>query len=1050
MKNIIHLFVKRPVTTLMLILIIIAFGVLSLTNLKLDLMPNMNIPVAIIYTSYSGAGSEEMENLVTIPIEESMSTISGAKDITSTSSNGTSMVVLTFEDGTDLNFATLDMRENLDLVSAFLPEDANEPMIMKLDINSMTQISIGISSDTVSLTELQSIVENDIVPNIEQQGGVASVSVSGGTKDEIVVELIPDKMRGYGINPSTIQGLLYSENQNTATGSVREGNNVLPLRVEGEFTSIEDISLIPITTPTGGLIHLRDIANVYKDEVERTSYAYINDSASIILNIQKESDANTVEVSNAIIKEIAKLNNSMDNVDIEMLQDPGDYIRLSINSVAQSAIFGGLVALIILFLFLKDVRTTLIVGIAMPISIISTFFLMHLSGITINIMSLGGLTLGVGMLVDNSIVVVESIFRKIEEGEDKIRASIDGASEVAMSVIASTLTTIVVFLPITFQGGVVAEIFNSLSFTISFSLFSSLFVALTFVPMASSLFLIPESEKLQIGPVYKLLTKFNHQFEKLESFYKSLLNKAITHRKAVYIIVAAFFVITSLMASRIPMAYMPETDEGILMVNVSLPKGTDLEVTTAKAEEIVNILLEKETVEKTSMTIGGGGVASAIMGASSDSASIIAFLTPAKERSLTIGDIQKDFKSSLGNVAGAEITISNPSSVSVSDSSSVAITVRGDDLDTLYEISDSLIELGENIEGVESVSTSVEDTISQANIVMNRDKAMIYGITSSSISSTLDTAINGKTATTFKTGDGNELDVVITQDADKYNYIMDVENILIPTATGSTVPLYEIAETTVTQQPPSIARENQQRYITVSLKSDGAPVSTIIKNFELAMKEKGQLIIPQGYSWEYSGTTEEMYDTFTSLALALLMAIVLVYMVMAAEFESFMFPFIVMFAIPIAITGGIFGLGVVGEDLTITSFLGMIMLSGLVINNAIVLIDYINLLIKERSKTLQEAILIAGPVRLRPIVMSVLTTSLGLLPMALSQAQGSELMRGLAFIVIFGLLASTIVTLVLIPVIYSTMYNKKEKHNMKKAEKRKKHLEKIKLHNQGK
>lgn len=1048
MKAIIRTFVKRPVTTTMLILIVISFGIMSLLQLKLELMPNMDMPIAIVYSSYSGAGSEEMENLVTKPLENVLATISGVENMTSTSSEGVSMVMLEFAEGTDLDNASLDMREQIDLIEAMLPEDASEPMVLKIDINSMTSFQFGVSSNSGNLTELQNIVEDRVVPRLEKQSGVASVSVAGGDENEVVVEFIPDKLRGYGMSESTIQGLLYSENKNTPTGSVEQGNSVLALRVKGEFESIEDIKKLPITTPTGQLIYIRDVANVYEAPKEKNNYSYIGESPAVTLTIQKESDANTVEVSDELLEEMEAINNQVSGIELIVLQDPGEYIRASISGVASSAIVGGIIAIIILFLFLKDVRTTIIVGLAIPISMVSTFFLMNMTGISINIMSLGGLTLGVGMLVDNSIVVIESIYRKLEQGESKLTSAIDGASEVAMSVIASTLTTIVVFLPISFQGGLVAQIFNSLSFTISFSLFSSLFVALTFVPMASALFLVKEDEKLKVGIVYKLLTKFNEGFTKLESGYKKLLKIAINKRKSVYLVALAFVVLTGLMFARIGFEYMPETDEGMLMATASLPNGTDVDVSIEKGLEISKIFSENENVDFVTLSTGSSGTMSIMTGASSDSVSFTIILKSKDERNATIKEVENQLIYATKDVAGAKISVSNPSSVTGSATSGVSITLKGDENSVLAEIAETFEEVGESFDGVSSVSTSVQEKSKQVNINVDRDKAMAYGVTSSNIASTIDTAINGKTATTLKVN-GDELDVVIRQDPDAFNYLMDVENILIPTASGVNVPLTEVAEIEEVELPSSIARENQQRYVTVTFVSDGSASNIITSSFEKYMAENQAVIMPSGYTWEYSGSTEELNETFGSLGLALIMAIVLVYMVMAAEFESLRYPFIVMFSIPMAITGGVFGIGLVGENFNVTSFLGLIMLSGLVINNAIVLIDYINLLMRERGKALEEAILIAGPVRLRPIVMSVLTTSIGLLPMAFSSASGAELMRGLAFIVIFGLLFSTLVTLILIPALYSTMYIKNEKRLEKKEIKYNKKLEKIREKNKG-
>lgn len=1045
--NIIKTFVKRPITTTMVILIFLAFGILSLTNLQIDMMPKMDIPVALVSTSYSGAASEEMENLITKPLESVLGTVPGIKNITSQSSNGSSIVILEFVDGTDIDQAALDMREKVDLIKGALPTDATDPMVMKIDINSMTgSTTIGVKSTSGNLTELQNIVDSKVVGRLERQPGVASVSTAGGSDVEIDVILNSEALRGYGITESQISQVLRAENLNTPTGSIKQGNANLALRVEGQFQNIEDIKKIPLTTSTGQTVFLDDVADVTEVDSEMSSYSYVDGEPAITLTIQKQSTANTVNVSDAINKEMARIQKDVPGIELVMLMDPADYIRASINNVATSAIIGGLLAVIILFIFLRDVRTTIIVGVAMPISIIMTFALMYFAGMTINIMSLGGLTLGVGMLVDNSIVVIESIYRKLERGQKRFDAAVNGASEVAMSVVASTLTTVVVFLPITFSGGLTAQIFNQLSFTISFSLVSSLFVALTFVPMMSALFLITEEEKLNTGVVYKVLTKFNDGFKKLENGYKSLLKKALSHGKIVALIVVVFIVLTGVSITTIGAVFMPESDEGMVMVTVSMPKGTIIEDTLIKTQEVSDIILETPEIENVSVTVGGGGMMT-LGASSSDTASFIINLTPKSERNRSAKEIEVELNKKFHNVAGCEATASASSaSMGSYGGSAVSVTIKGDELDTLNTITEDFTQIFSEIPGVTKVESSIQETSPQADIKIDRQRAQSYGISSSSVASIISTQVSGSTPTTLKIS-GDELDIRVSGEKDKYNYLDDIKNILIPTSYGTAIPLYEIADINLTYPPVTISRSNQQRDVTLTVSTDGTASSEITSVFN---KEMQSYIMPKDYTWEYSGSQEQMNETFGSLILALFMAIALVYMVMAAEFESLLYPFIVLFSIPIAVSGGIFGLALVREPISITSFLGMIMLAGLVINSAIVLIDYTNLLIRRDGLSIEEALLKAGPVRLRPIIMSVMTTTLGLLPMALSQAEGAEMMRGLAIIVIFGLLFSTLVTLIFVPVVYKSFTTRSNKRKAKKERKRLAKIEKynkIKLEN---
>ncbi len=1035
--NIIKTFVKRPVTTTMIILIFMAFGVLSFTNLQIDMMPNMDMPMAVVSTSYSGAGSEEMETLITEPLEGVLGTVPGIKNITSSSSNGSSMVMLEFVDGTDIDQAAIDMREKVDMIKGYLPEDASEPMVLKIDINQLTGSQIiGIKSTSGNLTELQNLVESKIVNRLERQPGVASISTTGGTENEIQVTLNLDALRGYGISESTVMQMLFAENVNTPTGTVQQGNQELALRVKGQFEAIEDITSIPLYTSNGQMIFLSDVAKVEEVPAERDAFSYINGSPAITLTIQKQSTANTVDVSDAILAEVTKIQAEYPDLEIISVYDPADYINAAIGSVASTALVGGILAVIVLFIFLKDVRTTLIVAVAMPISIVMTFALMYFTGMTINIMSLGGLTLGVGMLVDNSIVVIESIYRKLEEGEDRFHAAIDGAQEVAMSVIASTLTTIVVFLPITFAGGLTAQIFNQLSFTISFSLISSLFASLTFVPMASALFLITEEEKLNTGIIYRILTKFNNGFDKLQAGYRNLLDKALSHKFIVFIIVVVFVGMTGFSMIGLGAVFMPATDQGMLSISVEMPSGTVVEDIAEKSMEVSEILNEVEEINSVTVTVGNNGDLMSSMVSGGGSATFWVDLVPKEERTRSAKEVEVDLNKRFKELAGCKVTATaTEASLGSYGGAGVSITIKGEELEELEVIANDFSSMLGGVEGITKVTTSIEETSPQANIVIDRQKAAGYGVQAATVASVISTQVNGTSPTTLK-ADGTELDIRISGATDAYKYLDDIKNILIPTSFGTAVPLYEIADFTLTYPPATISRENQERYVTVTATTDGTTAAEVSKAFEAQL---ANYVMPASYTWEYSGTQEQMTDAFGSLQLALIMAVLLVYMVMAAEFESLLYPFIVLFSIPIAITGGIFGLAIVGEPISITSFLGMIMLAGLVINSAIIIVDYTNMHVRERGKTPREALLISGPVRLRPIVMSVLTTTLGLLPMAVSKSEGAEMMNGLAVFVIFGLLFSTLVTLFLIPVVYlaltTTVNNIKEKREVKRQAK---------------
>jgi HAE1 family hydrophobic/amphiphilic exporter-1 len=1018
----------------MIILIAIAFGVLSVLNIDLDMMPNMNLPYAAVITTYTGAAPEEIETLVTKPLEGSLGQISGLKTLMSSSSYGSSMVVMEFNDSVNIDNTVIDVLQQVDAVKGRLPDDCSDPMVFKIDMNNMINFTVGLSSENSDSVTLKRLADNKIKDELEKLDGVASVSVSGGRDEEISVTLNMEAMRGYGISESQVQQALSAENSNTPLGSVKQGRRTLTMRVFGQYEALSDIENIPFATPAGARVYLRDFASVNKTLKDASSVSYINGTPSVTLNVSKQSTSNVVKMSDNVLKELKKLEKANPDIKVTVLLDPAQYIRRSLSQVMNSAIQGSILAIVVLYIFLRNLRSTLIVAAAIPISIISTFVLMYYTGMTLNMMSLGGLSLGIGMLVDNSIVVLESVYRKLDEGIEAKTAAIEGTREVATSVIASTLTTVAVFLPITFSGGLSAQIFNQLALTISFSLGSSLLVSMTFVPMACSVILKPgdlSARGNKSGVFSRFLDKIGDGIEGLENFYRSRLDFSLKHRKFTILVVIALTVLTFLTVPTVGMEFMPTMDQNQVGIDITLPKGSLLKET----EDITNQTLAKiegkfPEIKEQAISIGGGG--SMFGGASENTASVTLNLIDKSEREKSTNDIASEINKLTSDVPGAKIKASSQGSAmgSYGGGSSADYQIFGDDLEELETIADDFKEMLSGIEGVTNVTTSLEDSTPQATVRVDRAKAAGYGVSPSSVAGIVRTAISGSVPTSFKEG-SSEYDIRVRQDQNKFDYITDVETILVPLPRGGSVPLTEIADVEVDEMPATIGRYQNQRYVEISASiASGTTSGSVNKAFAAAA---AAYYMPDGYTWETSGSLQQMSDTFGSLGLALIMAVVIVYMIMAAEFENLRYPFIVMFSIPIAMTGGIFGLFVTRQTLSIASFLGLIMLAGIVVNNAIVLIDYTNLLIRERGMAVTEALLEAGPVRMRPILMSVATTALGLFPMMLSNQTGSEMMKGLSSVVVFGLLISTLVTLLFVPVIYLSMHNATEKRKAKKA-----------------
>lgn len=1027
--------IKRPVTTVMVMLIAILAGVVSLLGLDLDLMPTIDIPIAVVSTTYSGAGPEEIETLITKPIESALGTVSNVDSISSTSSANSSMVLIQFVDGTDLDMAAIDMREKIDLVKGSLPEDANDPMVLKMDMAMMSSIMVGVSSEK-DLASLTTLLEDSIVNRIERIEGVAAVSIVGGVTKEIQVTMSPEKMQGYGITASQISGILKSENANFPTGEITQGEYKLQLRAVGEFRSVDEIRELPITTSNGVVIHLSDVADVSEGIKDEDSYTIINGKESIILSIQKQSDANIVNISDKVNAELDRIYKDYPDINISMLSDTSEYIKTSVNNVLSTAFQSALLAIVVLLFFLRDPKTSFIIGVSIPTSLVVTFALMYVNDMTLNIISLGGLTIGIGMLVDNSVVVLENIFRHWKNGSEPKIASEIGASEVSMSVMASTLTTVAVFIPLMFVKGSIGQMFKDLSLTVSFSLMASLIVSLTFVPMACSLVLKREETKVKKISIFsKFLDAWGRGVDAIDSFYRKVLTWSLKNKKKTVAVVMAAFIGTLALIPLMGIDLMPVMDEGSASITIDMPKGTVIGETTKIIDEV---LLRIEDIEETELMYLMVGGSASFMGGSTDSATVNMNFVGKDERERSTEEIVIDIRERLKGIAGAEIKVSSSSNAMGSyGGGDISIQLNGDETDKLREIGNDIVAIVSQMQGTAEVESSLQDSVPEANIVINRTKASVYGINAATIANAVSTAITGSVATQYKV-DGTEIDIRLKQNGSTDKYISDLKNITITAPTGVTLPLTEVADIVIKDGATSISRIDQHKYITVSAKSIGRDANSI-KNEIIQKLDKYNF--PDGYDYEFTGSLESMTESYNNLMIVLIVAVLLVYMIMASQFESLIYPFIVMFSVPLALTGGIFGLFITGKTISVTAFMGFIMLVGMVVNNAIVLVDYTNQL-REKGMECIDALIEAGPTRLRPILMTTLTTILGLVPMALSTSEGTEMQQPLAISVIFGLTISTIVTLVFIPVLYAgvdkfrfrTRRNKKKNKKIKSIE----------------
>lgn len=1006
--------IKRPVTMLMMILVVIVLGFVSLTRLSIDLLPNFSFPIAVVVTEYKDAGPQEVENVVTKPLEQIIATVKNVKSISSISNEGYSTIIVEFNWGTNMDFASLDLREKIDMVKAYLPTEVKNPQIYKFDPSMLPVMEVAVYG-MEDVSQLKKYAEDEIKPKLLRAEGVASVDIVGGTEREIQIKVDPSKLVFYGITMDNIAKALQLENLNFSGGSIAYGQKDYLVRILAEFNSVSEIENLPVQLPSGITIPLKDIAKVEDTHKDITTISKYNGQPSITLIIQKQSDYNTVRVAERVLKELELIKRyAGKDVHFVPIFDQSEFIKKSINRVVDNAISGALLAILIIYLFLGNLRSTLIIGISIPISIISTFILVYFNHLTLNLMSLGGLALGVGMLVDNSIVVLENIFRHREGGEDSISSAIFGTNEVTNAIVASTLTTIAVFLPIVFIQGITAQLFKELALTVTFSLLASLVVAITLVPLLSSRLMVAEKGK-KLG----IMEKFSSFYQNIEIRYRNLLAWSLKNRKKVIATAVILFIISLLFIPFVGTEFLPQSDSGMININVEMPYGTRLE----RVEETVNLLVDKikniKEIEGilTNVGISGSSSMMSMNSASKNEATISVKLVPLSERKRKSAQIADEIRGICKNIPGAKITVRAVSTFDFSGGGllkPISIVVKGDDLNKLKNISDQVVAVVKSIEGTREVESSLDKGRPEIQIKVDKVKAAFYGVSSAQIAKMIENSISGLTATKYR-HEGEEINVVVKAEEDAVSSIDKLKNLIVPTPTGSFVTLSEIAEIKKENGPIAINREDQVRAVTISGTISGRPVGDVNKEIEEKLKN---IPLPQGYEIKMGGEQEQLVEAFKDLTFALILAILLVYMVMAAQFESLFQPFIIMFSVPLAVIGVVFSLILTGRHLNVPAFIGVIMLGGIVVNNAIVLIDFINQL-RMKGYTRTEAILKAGPLRLRPILMTTLTTILGLLPLALGLGESGELRAPMATVVIGGLTVSTLLTLVVIPVVYT-------------------------------
>lgn len=1020
--KIINFAVKRPVTMIILVSVVIILGFFTLSKMVVDLYPEMKLPVSVVITSYSGAGPEEVESRVSKVIEGAVNTVGGVKTVQSYSSAGSSMVLVTFDWGTDMDNAIINMREKIGIVEMALPDGVEKPMVLKMDPNMMPIMQIGITGgDKISLGQLQSIAEDKIQPRLERIPEVASVVITGGMQREVKVEVDPVKLQSYGLTLSQVNQVLQVENFNSSNGTVNQDQRQYFVRTLQQFETIDDIKEVAILTATGNIVYLRDIAAIIDGFKDDTQLTRVDQGSAVGIHLLKQSGANTVAACDAIKAELTKIQQESDiDLNVKIVLDQSTFIKQSLQSTQNTIWEGALLAMVVLFLFLRNLRSTFIVFTAIPLSIVATFILMYFNGSTLNLITLGGLALGVGRMVDDSIVVFENIYRHRSLGLSPMQAALTGASEVGSAVIAATLTIIAVFLPIMFVEGLASVIFKPMAVTISFAIFCSLMVALTIVPLMSSRMITDASMAKRdagTGRVAAAVKRFGVWIDNLGERYTSIVAWSLGHRKTVAIVVTLLMIGSVALTPLIGAEFIPKTDSGEISVSIETDKGSLLQNTDEVISQIEDKLRSLPEVNTIFSSIGGSANMFFDSGTQADSGAISIKLVNKNERKKSVDVVAEEIRVMVADIAGAKIKVNVTDATSGgmgSGGADVNVQIKGDDLKVLQTISDQVAHVVRNVPGTREVSASLTDGKPEMQVKIDRQRAASFGLTPMQVSSEIKNAMQGAVATRYKV-EGTEVDVRVRYIPQNHKDMEYLQNLAIRNSQGAIINLSQIASFELAQGPIQITRVDQVRKADITANLLNRDLKSVMTDIQT---EAAKINLPVGYTIEYTGANQDMMESFASLAIALVLALILVYAVMAIQYESFFNPFIIMFSVPTAFIGIVLGLLLTGRSFSVPAFIGIIMLVGIVVSNAIVMVDYLERL-RQRGMERTAAIVEAGRVRLRPILMTAFATILAMLPLALGLGEGAEAMAPLATVVIGGLLVSTFITLLLIPVVYS-------------------------------
>ena len=1027
--------IKRGVTFLMIYIVAVGFGLFSLMRLRMDLFPRLDFPIIAVITQYTGVGPFDIETVVTRPIEETVAAVQNVKTVSSTSRQGLSLTLLEFEWGSNMDQAEIDVRNNLDFIEDYLPDDISDPLVFAFDPSMQPIAFLAVGSQFHGLAELRRISERELEPQIERIPGVASATTSGGLQREIKILVDPVRLRAHHISIQQIEAALRMNNLQLPSGWIDNDQQEFTIQTQGEYRNIEEIENTNVAIMGESVIRIKDVADVVDGFVEQRQRVLVNNNPSVLLIIQKQSDANTVRTLRELNGRLPQIISELPRgVILETIYDQSLFINRSMSNLGNTAIQAIGLAFLVLLFFLRNFRSSVIVVISIPISIIVTFSVMDQAGLTLNIISMAGLALAVGLLVDNSIVVLESIFRHREKGKDSREAADIGTHEVAMAITASTLTTVSVFVPVLFVPGIAGELFNDMVVTICFSLGVSLVVALTLVPLlASRIFKI--QDKMDDRSFFrKLALRIGGWIESLTRVYLVALNWSLKRRKTVLFSTLGILILSILLLTTRGGEFFPESDNGILQLTIDRSPGTSLTSMEKSMDDLYKIV--KDHVPEAEMVYTnfgqGEGMFAAFSSGGSHEGEIMIRLKQRSRRERSLEQIQDDLRERSKVLPDMEVSFEDRgAAMFFGGGGDIAIQIFGHDLAVAEVIANDIGNRVQSVRGVAEMEISIKESAPELRVHLDRQRIADLGLSTSQIGQIVSTSILGNVVTRFREG-GDEFDIRVQLAKESRENQKDVENILIMTPRGRQVPLRSIAKIEYDKAPTEIAREDQERVVTVSLAVSGRDLQSTTNEVRRVLSDVN---VPNDFRTEIGGAAEDMMESFMYLGFAFFVAMLLTYAVMASQFESLIDPFIILFTIPLSIIGVAWGLFLTGTTLSVMSLIGIIMLVGIIVNNGIVLVDYTNQL-RERGHELFEAIKLAGEARMRPVIMTALTTILAMLPLALGLGESGENWAPMARSVIGGLFTGTLLTLIVVPVVYAVLEIFGAKRKAKREEKR--------------